>query len=95
MYTPDPPTSYASSTLLAKVTLALMSGRDAQGVLDAQRRTHLQRMRELTAARRNAAAAELLALTYELAHLDADLRWIEEADARIDDLRDELTAVGR
>ena len=95
MYTPDPPTSYASSTLLTKVTLALMSGRDAEGVLDAQRGTHLERMRELTAARRNAPATQMLALTYELAHLDADLRWIEEADARIDDLRDELTAVAR
>jgi DNA-binding PadR family transcriptional regulator len=91
MYTPEPPTSYASSTLLTKVTLALMSGRDGAGVLDAQRTLHLDRMRELTAARRTAAAPEMLALTYELAHLDADLRWIEEAGNRLDDLRDGLT----
>jgi DNA-binding PadR family transcriptional regulator len=90
MYTPEPPTSYASSTLLTKVTLALMSGRDAAGVLDAQRRLHLDRMRALTAARRGAAAPELLALTYELAHLDADLRWIEEAGQRLDELRHDL-----
>ena len=89
MYTPEPPTSYASSTLLTKVTLALMSGRDAAGVLDAQRRLHLDRMRRLTAARRGAGAREMLALTYELAHLDADLRWIEEAADRLDDLRDD------
>lgn len=91
MYTPEPPTTYASSTLLTKVTLALLSGRDAAGVLDTQRDPHLERMRELTQARRTAAAPELLALTYELAHLDADLRWIEEAEARLDDLRDTLT----
>jgi len=91
MYTPEPPTTYASSTLLTKVTLALLSGRDAATVLDAQRGSHLQRMHELTAARRGVPPGELLAATYELAHLDADLRWIEEAGARIDDLRDELT----
>lgn len=91
MYTSELPTSYASSTLLTKVTLALMSGRDAAGVLDAQRSAHLERMRELSAARRGARASELLALTYELTHLDADLRWIEEAVGRFDDLRDELT----
>jgi len=83
MYTPESPSSYAASTLLTKVTLALMSGRDADSVLDAQRAVHLDRMRELTAARGTAPAPDLLALTYELAHLDADLRWIEEAAGRI------------
>jgi DNA-binding PadR family transcriptional regulator len=92
MYTPEPPSTYAASTLLTKVTLALMSGRDADSVLDAQRAVHLTRMRELTAAKGAAAAPDLLALTYELAHLDADLRWIEEAGGRLDGLRDELKA---
>jgi DNA-binding PadR family transcriptional regulator len=91
MYTPEPPSTYASSAILIKVTLALLSGRDADAVLDAQRTTHLTRMRELTAARGSATPPDLLALTYELAHLDADLRWIEEAGGRIDQLRDELT----
>lgn len=90
LYTPEPPTSYASSAVLTKVTLALLAGRDPASVLDAQRRTHLGRMRALTAARRTAAPAELLAVTHELAHLDADLRWIEEAGGRIDALRAEL-----
>ncbi len=91
MFTPELPTSYASSTVLAKVTLALLSGRDAAAVLDAQRVTHLERMRALTTVRRGAPPGELLALTYELAHLDADLRWIEEAGGRMDDLRHELS----
>lgn len=90
MYTPEPPSTYAASTLLTKVTLALMSGRDADGVLDQQRSVHLARMRELTAARQAASAPDLLALTYELVHLDADLRWIEEAGGRLEGLGDEL-----
>lgn len=83
MYTPEPPSSHAAGALLTKVTLALMSGRDADSVLDAQRAVHLDRMRELTAAKGAAEVPDLLALTYELAHLDADLRWIEEAAVRI------------
>ncbi|MDQ3629011.1 MAG: PadR family transcriptional regulator [Actinomycetota bacterium] len=92
MHAPEPPTAYANSTLLVKVTLALLSGRDAGRVLDAQRVVHLRRMRDLTRARPGAAAPELLALTHELAHLDADLRWIEEAGSRLDDLRLDLFA---
>lgn len=89
MHTPEPPSTYAASTLLTKVTLALMSGRDADAVLDRQRAVHLERMRELTVARGTAGTPDLLALTYELAHLDADLRWIEEAGDRINGLGDE------
>lgn len=92
MYTPEPPSTYASGALLTKVTLALMSGRDANAVLDAQRALHLARMRELTASKREAAAPDLFAITYELAHLDADLRWIEEAGGRIGQLDDTLAS---
>ena len=35
--------------------------------------------------RKTAAPAEQLAITYELAHLDADLRWIEEAGTRLEE----------
>lgn len=73
----------AVGLLAAKVTLALLSGRPAAQVLDAQRDVHLVRMRVLNRDRRQAEGAELLALTYELAHLDADLRWIEESGTRI------------
>lgn len=83
MYTADEPTTFAASSLLAKTTLALMSARSAGTVLDAQRTVHMRRMRELTARRREAAVPELLAITYELNHLDADLRWIEEAGRRL------------
>jgi DNA-binding PadR family transcriptional regulator len=91
VYTAQQPSEFASSSLFARVSVALMSGRSAAEVLDSQRALHLGRMRELTAARKTADAAEVLAITYELDHLDADLRWIEEAGARLDAARQALT----
>jgi DNA-binding PadR family transcriptional regulator len=88
VFQPEPSEAAAASTLFIRVSLALMSGRDAALVLDQQREHHLARMRELTAARRSANAAEMLTATYELAHLDADLRWIEEAGQRLDAMRE-------
>ena len=86
----EKPTGFAASVLFTKTVLALLSGRSAADVLDMQRRVHLARMRELTAARAAADARELLALTYELNHLDADLRWIEEAGHDLPRLRADL-----
>jgi DNA-binding PadR family transcriptional regulator len=88
---PEPPTSYSASVLFAKVSVALMSGRSAELVLVQQREVHMVRMRELTQQRRAAASqAELLAITFELNHLDADLRWIDEAGRRLDELRSDI-----
>ena len=56
-------------------------------MLVAQRASHMVRMRELTARRRGAEPALLLQLDYELTHLDADLRWIQEAGQRLEALR--------
>jgi DNA-binding PadR family transcriptional regulator len=87
VYTPQQPTEFAMSNLYTRVSVALTSGRSAADVLDRQRVQHLARMRELTQERKTAAPAAQLAITYELAHLDADLRWIEEAGSRLEDLR--------
>lgn len=87
---PQAPGVFSTSTLFARVSVALLSGRDALAVLESQRRSHLSRMRELTAQRQGADAARELALTYELAHLDADLRWIEESGTRLDAARSVL-----
>lgn len=87
VYEPQPPSAFAGSTLFARVSVALLSGRDAAAVLDGQRAGHLARMRELTRARAGADPLTEMALTYELAHLDADLTWIEEAGRRLADLR--------
>ena len=83
VYTAQEPAVVATSTLFARVSVALLSGRDPQQVLDTQRESHLGRMRELQSERRTAQGSDLLAITYELAHLDADLRWIEQAGRRL------------
>lgn len=83
VYTAQSPQETQSRTLLTRVSLALLSGRNASQVLDAQRELHVSRMRELTEARRTAESESLLAITYELAHLDADIRWIDEAAQRM------------
>jgi DNA-binding PadR family transcriptional regulator len=87
VYTPQQPTEFAMSNLYTRVSVALTSGRSAAEVLDRQRVQHLARMRELTQERKTATPPAQLAITYELAHLDADLRWIEEAGTRLEDLR--------
>lgn len=85
--TPQATGAFSASTLFVRVSIALLSGRDAQEVLTAQRESHMARMRELTSRRRGAEPALLLQLDYELTHLDADLRWIQEAGQRLDALR--------
>jgi DNA-binding PadR family transcriptional regulator len=87
VYTPQQPTEFAMSNLYTRVSVALTSGRSAAEVLDRQRVQHLARMRELTEQRKTATAAAQLAITYELVHLDADLRWIQEAGTRLEELR--------
>lgn len=86
----EEPTSFAGSALFTKTVLALLSGRSAADVLDTQRHVHLAHMRRLTTARAGADPVELLAITYELNHLDADLRWIEEAGHDLPRLRSDL-----
>lgn len=74
------------SELFTRVVLALVSGRPAELVLDAHRRAYLDRMRELTAARRTGDVIDRLVGDYETAHLEADLQWIELASARLGDI---------
>jgi DNA-binding PadR family transcriptional regulator len=82
---PEPSQVGGPAAMFVKITLSLMSGRPAEAILDGQRAVHLARMRELTRAKSKAAAdpMTLLAITFELAHLDADLRWIEETAHRL------------
>ncbi|MGI8700384.1 MAG: PadR family transcriptional regulator [Nocardioidaceae bacterium] len=84
VYLPEPPDSFTASQLVAKVSVALLSGRSAETVLEQQRAIHLDRMRHLTIERRTTTEpTRLLAVTYQLAHLEADLRWIDEAGQRV------------
>jgi DNA-binding PadR family transcriptional regulator len=87
---PEPPEPYLQSVLFTKVVLSLLSGRSAADVLDMQRAAHLSRMRELTDLKRSGDLADALVADYALFHLEADLRWIEMAGARLNRLRDRL-----
>jgi DNA-binding PadR family transcriptional regulator len=85
------PEVFATSDLYTRVTVALLSGRPADRVLATQREAHLERMRELQQRRRSATGADLLAVTDELAHLDADLTWIEESGQRLETVRTDIS----
>ncbi len=91
VFSPDDPDEFATSNLCARVTVALLSGRSATDVLETQREAHLARMRDLQQRRREATGSDLLTVTYELAHLDADLQWIEQSGHRLGQIRALLT----
>ncbi|ETK31645.1 PadR family transcriptional regulator [Microbispora sp. ATCC PTA-5024] len=88
--TPEQPEPHLQTVLFAKVVLALLSGRPAEEYLDAQRAAHLRRMRELTTFRREADLSGSLVADYALFHLEADLRWLDLAVARLDRLAKEI-----
>jgi len=88
------PAEFVSNPLAVKVTLALLvcDERVAADFLRRQREAHLTRMRELTRTKTDPAIAlsGVLGADYAINHLDADLRWIDTALARVDRLREEL-----
>jgi DNA-binding PadR family transcriptional regulator len=84
---PVEPEPHLQTVLFAKVVLALMLDRPAEEYLDTQRRSHLQRMRELTEIKRTGGLVDLMLADHGLYHLEADLRWIETTSARLDALR--------
>jgi len=81
---PAEPQPHLQSVLFAKVVLALMLDRPAARYLDAQRARHLARMRELTELIQGGGVLDTLLADYGLYHLEADLRWIDHAAARLD-----------
>ena len=81
----EPAGPYAADDLVRKTVTALRLGRDAAGFLAAQRRVHLAAMRgllELQASAEDVAAR--IVIDHAVEHLDADLRWLETAAARVD-----------
>ena len=87
---PETPESYLHSVLYAKLVLALRTGRSAIELLDAQRGEHLRTMRALTRRKATGDLADQLICDHALFHLEADLRWLELAAARIDELARDL-----
>lgn len=91
----EEPAPHISSTLIAKVMVALVVRDDdtaARGYLAAQRAAHLDRMRELTAVKTDPATplVEQVAADYAIGHLDADLRWMETTLERVEALAKEV-----
>ncbi|MBK5248988.1 MAG: helix-turn-helix transcriptional regulator [Actinomycetales bacterium] len=80
------------SELVTRVVLALVAGRPAEPILDGQRRVYLDRMRELTAARGTADPIARALADYEMAHLEADIRWIDLAATRLGPMREQLAS---
>ncbi|WP_213451451.1 PadR family transcriptional regulator [Rhizomonospora bruguierae] len=83
----EPPAPYVTSTLLAKVVVALMVAdrAHAREYLIAQRAAHTARLRELTARKTDPGAAlgAVIAADFAIAHLDADLRWLQTTLDRV------------
>ncbi|MFD7285999.1 PadR family transcriptional regulator [Streptomyces sp. NPDC059863] len=87
---PENPEPYLQSTLYTKVVIALLTGRSAADLLDAQRAEHLRMMRSLTSRKREGDLADQLICDHALFHLEADLRWLELTTARLDRLRKDI-----
>ena len=90
----EPLPEHAANPVATKVTLLLLAegaGRTVEHLVR-ERAVRVARMRELTAAKHEPGIAlqEVLAADHTLAHLDADLRWIESARRRIRDLEWEI-----
>lgn len=78
--------------LFLKVTLALLSGRDPGGLLEAQRSAHMKQMRTLRADKKAAdTEADAILCDYGLFHLEADIKWMEHTQSRLARLSSELT----
>ncbi|GAA0271176.1 PadR family transcriptional regulator [Cryptosporangium japonicum] len=94
----EPPTPHVTNALFTKVVAALLVDESPDGLavtyLRAQRRAHLARMRDFTQVKTadGVSVGEVLAADYALAHLDADLRWIDLTLSRISALRQEVLA---
>jgi DNA-binding PadR family transcriptional regulator len=90
----EPPAPYVTSTLFSKVVVSVLTSdiERSREYLTAQRAAHVQRMRELTAVKTQpgAAAGDVVAADFAIAHLDADLRWLQTTLLRVTDLHREV-----
>jgi DNA-binding PadR family transcriptional regulator len=80
----------AQTVFFIKVVSAILLNREPAEFLDVQRAAHLDRMRQLTAFRKQGDLAQLLRADYALFHLEADLRWIDLTEARLQQLKNEI-----
>jgi DNA-binding PadR family transcriptional regulator len=90
------PAPYVTSELFSKVVVALLyADADlARDYLVRQRTAHTMRLRELTAAKTapSASVGDIVAADFAIAHLDADLRWLQTTLMRVAELHQEVNA---
>ncbi|WP_018217550.1 PadR family transcriptional regulator [Salinispora vitiensis] len=90
----EPPLPHLTSVLLAKVVVSLLVTDigQARRYLETQRAAHMDRLRELTALKTDpdATLSDVIAADYGIAHLDADLRWLQTTLSRVADLHKEI-----
>lgn len=79
---PSELTATGADEIVRKAVAALRTGGDPANFLAAQRVAHLRRMHELSEDPAGDEAARL-ARDHLIAHLDADLRWLDVAAARV------------
>jgi DNA-binding PadR family transcriptional regulator len=80
----EPAGPYAADDLVRKTVTALRLGADAAAFLTRQRAVHLARMRDLLTQQRGTDAIDIrIVIDHTIFHLDADLRWMEAAAARV------------
>lgn len=81
---PESAGPYPADELVRKAVTALRTGVDARSFLARQREVHLARLRELLAAQdATTDPAGRAAIDHAVFHLDADLRWLEAAEGRL------------
>src|SRR3712207_6144416 len=76
---PAAATGSGTEEIVRKTVAALHTGIDVQGFVSRQRAGHLRRMRELQRIPPGTGVAERLVREHLIAHLDADLRWLDLA----------------
>jgi DNA-binding PadR family transcriptional regulator len=87
LFTPDTPHEALQSNVFAKTVIALLTDGDAKRLLDLQRAAHLEYMRELTRQKQGADLVTVVLCDHALFHLEADLRWMDMLEARLDELQ--------
>lgn len=80
---PAPPGTVGADEIVRKAVAALRNGDNPAGYISVQRAAHLRRIRELTDVGALADPIARLARDHLVAHLDADLRWLDLAVERV------------
>lgn len=89
--TPEKLHPNTQTVLFTKVVSSILLDKSPDTYLDAQRASHVARMRELTKQRQEGDLAQMLQADYALFHLEADIRWMDLTAARLAKLREEIT----